>query len=62
VCRDVSRLARGQQASFVVHAIPAWSAGGRTLSLRATAIAPDARPAVGSDRLAVAAQSFAGTG
>jgi choice-of-anchor A domain-containing protein len=62
VCRDVSRLARGQQASFVVHAIPASSAGGRTLSLRATAIAPDARPAVGSDRLAVAAQSFAGTG
>jgi choice-of-anchor A domain-containing protein len=62
VCRDVSRLARGQQASFVVHAIPASSAGGRTLPLRATAIAPDARPAVGSDRLAVVAQSFAGTG
>jgi choice-of-anchor A domain-containing protein len=62
VCRDVSRLARGQQASFVVNAIPASSAGGRTLPLRATAIAPDARPAVGSDRIAVVAQSFAGTG
>jgi choice-of-anchor A domain-containing protein len=62
VCRDVSRLARGQQASFVVHAIPASSAGGRTLLLRATATAPDARPAAGSERIAVAAQSFAGTG
>jgi choice-of-anchor A domain-containing protein len=62
VCRDVSRLARGQQASFVVNAIPAASAGGRTLPLLATATAPDARPAVGSGRIAVAAQSFAGTG
>ena len=62
VCRDVSRLARGQRASFVVHAIPASSAGGRTLPLLATATAPEARPAAGSDRIAVIAQSFAGTG
>jgi choice-of-anchor A domain-containing protein len=62
VCRDVSRLARGQRASFVVHAIPASSAGGRTLPLRATATAPEARPATGRDRLAVIAQAFAGTG
>lgn len=62
VCRDVSRLARGQRASFVVNAIPAASAGGRTLPLLATATAPAARPAVGTDRIAVAAQSFAGTG
>jgi choice-of-anchor A domain-containing protein len=62
VCRDVSRLARGQQASFVVHAIPASSAGGRIVPLLATATAPDARLAVGADRIAVAAQSFAGTG
>ncbi|MGZ4271892.1 MAG: choice-of-anchor A family protein [Solirubrobacteraceae bacterium] len=62
VCRDVSRLARGQQASFVVNAIPASSAGGRTLALRATASAPDARTAVGRDRIAVIAQSFVGTG
>jgi hypothetical protein len=62
VCRDVSRLARGQQASFVVHAIPAASAGGRTLPLRATATAPDARPAAAGEGIAVIAQSFAGTG
>ena len=62
VCRDVSRLARGQHASFVVRAIPAASAGGRTLALLATASAPDARTAVGRDRLAVVAQAFAGTG
>jgi choice-of-anchor A domain-containing protein len=62
VCRDVSRLRAGQRAGFTVHAIPASSAGGRTLPLRATATAPDARPAVGSDRIAVVAQSFAGTG
>jgi Domain of unknown function DUF11 len=62
VCRDVSRLARGRRASFVVHAIPASSAGGRTLPLRATASAPDARTAVGRDRIAVVAQAFAGTG
>ena len=62
VCRDVRRLARGQRAAFTVHAIPASSAGGRTLPLRATATAPDARPAVGSDRLAVVAQSFVGSG
>jgi hypothetical protein len=62
VCRDVSRLARGQRASFVVHAIPASSAGGRILPLRATATAPDARPAAGRDRMAVIAQAFAGTG
>jgi choice-of-anchor A domain-containing protein len=62
VCRDVSRLARGQRASFVVRAIPASSAGGRTLRLRATASAPDARTAVGRDRIAVVAQAFAGTG
>ena len=47
VCRDVARLARGQRASFTVHAIPAASAGGRTLRLRATATAPEARPAAG---------------
>jgi choice-of-anchor A domain-containing protein len=62
VCRDVSRLARGQRAGFTVHAIPASNAGGRTLPLRATATAPDARPAAASDRIVVAAQSFAGTG
>jgi choice-of-anchor A domain-containing protein len=62
VCRDVSRLTRGQRASFVVNAIPASSAGGRTLPLRATASAPDARTAVGRDRIAVIAQVFAGTG
>lgn len=62
VCRDVSRLARGQRAGFTVNAIPASSAGGRTLPLRATATAPDARPATASRRIAVAAQSFVGTG
>jgi choice-of-anchor A domain-containing protein len=62
VCRDVSRLARGQRAGFTVNAIPASSAGGRSLPLRATATAPDARPAAGSARIAVAAQSFVGTG
>jgi choice-of-anchor A domain-containing protein len=62
VCRDVSRLRPGQSALFTVHAIPASSAGGRTLALRATASAPDARLAVGRDRIAVVAQSFAGTG
>ena len=62
VCRDVSRLRPGQRAAFTVHAIPASSAGGRTLPLLATATAPEARPAVGADRIAVAAQSFAGTG
>jgi hypothetical protein len=62
VCRDVRRLARGQRAAFTVHAIPAASAGGRTLPLRATATAPDARPATASRRIAVAAQSFVGTG
>jgi choice-of-anchor A domain-containing protein len=62
VCRDVSRLGRGQRASFTVHAIAAARAAGRTLRLRATATAPDARPAAGSDRIAVIAQSFAGTG
>jgi hypothetical protein len=62
VCRDVSRLARGQRAGFTVNAIPASSAGGRTLPLRATATAPDARPAAASRRIAVAAQSFVGTG
>jgi hypothetical protein len=62
VCRDVSRLRPGQTASFVVHAIAAASAGGRTLRLPATAIAPGARLAVASGRIAVVAQSFAGTG
>jgi choice-of-anchor A domain-containing protein len=62
VCRDVRRLTRGQRAAFTVHAIPAASAGGRTLPLRATATAPDARPAAASERIAVAAQSFVGTG
>ena len=62
VCRDVARLAPGQRASFTVHAIPASSAGGRTLRLLATATAPEARPAAGADRIAVVAQSFAGTG
>ena len=45
-----------------MNAIPASSAGGRTLPLLATATAPDARPAVGADRIAVVAQTFAGTG
>jgi hypothetical protein len=62
VCRDVRRLGRGQRAAFTVHAIPAASAGGRTLPLRATATAPDARPAAASERIAVAEQSFVGTG
>jgi hypothetical protein len=62
VCRDMRRLSRGQRAAFTVHAIPAASAGGRSLPLRATATAPDARPAAGSDRIAVLAQSFVGTG
>jgi hypothetical protein len=62
VCRDVSRLAPRQRASFVVHAILASSAGGRTLPLRATASAPDAQAAVGRDRIAVVAQTFAGSG
>ena len=62
VCRDISRLRAGQRAAFTVNAIPASSAGGRTLPLLATATAPDARPAVGTDRIAVAAQSFVGTG
>jgi hypothetical protein len=62
VCRDVSRLRAGQRAAFTVNAIPASSAGGRTLPLLATATAPEARPAVGANRIAVAAQSFAGTG
>jgi hypothetical protein len=62
VCRDVRRLARGQRAGFTVYAIPAARAGGQTLLLRATATAPGARPAAGSDRIAIVAQSFAGTG
>jgi choice-of-anchor A domain-containing protein len=62
VCRDVSRLARGQRAGFTVNAIPSSSAGGRSLPLRATATAPGARPVAGSARIAVVAQSFAGTG
>jgi hypothetical protein len=62
VCRDVSRLALGQRASFTVHAIAASSAGGRTLALRATATAPDALPAAGSTHIAVVAQSFVGSG
>jgi hypothetical protein len=62
VCRDVSRLRPGQRAGFTVHAIPASSAGGRTLPLLATATAPEARAAVGADRIAVAAQTFVGTG
>ena len=62
VCRDVSRLGAGQRAAFTVHAIPASSAGGRTLPLLATATAPDARPAAGADRLRSIAQTFAGTG
>jgi choice-of-anchor A domain-containing protein len=62
VCRDVRRLGRGQRVGFTVNAIPASSAGGRSLPLRATATAPDARPAAASERIAVAAQSFVGTG
>ena len=62
VCRDVSRLRAGQRAAFTVNAIPASSAGGRTLPLLATATASDARPAAGADRLPVIAQTFAGTG
>ena len=62
VCRDVARLGAGERAAFTVHAIPASSAGGRTLPLLATATAPDARPAAGADRLPVIAQTFAGTG
>jgi hypothetical protein len=62
VCRDVARLRAGQRASFTVHAIAAARAAGRTLALRATAQAPGARLALGSDRIAVIAQSFAGTG
>jgi choice-of-anchor A domain-containing protein len=62
VCRDVSRLRAGQRAAFTVHAIPASSAGGRTLPLLATATAPEARPASGGDLIAVVAQAFAGTG
>jgi Domain of unknown function DUF11 len=62
VCRDVSRLGRGQQAAFTVHAIAAARAAGRTLRLLATATAPDARPAAGSGRIAVIAQTFVGTG
>ena len=63
VCRDVSRLRAGQRAAFTVHAIPASSAGGRTL--RAARDGHGARGAArrtGSDRIAVVAQSFAGTG
>jgi choice-of-anchor A domain-containing protein len=62
VCRDVARLRAGQRASFTVHAIAAARAAGRTLRLPATASAPGARLAHGSDRIAVIAQSFAGTG
>ena len=62
VCRDVARLGAGERAAFTVHAIPASSAGGRTLPLLATATAPDARPAAGADHLPVIAQTFAGTG
>jgi choice-of-anchor A domain-containing protein len=62
VCRDVASLRPGQRAAFTVRAIAAASAGGRTLHLRATATAPGARLAIGSDRMAVVAQSFAGTG
>jgi choice-of-anchor A domain-containing protein len=62
VCRDVSRLRPGQTASFTVHAIAAARAAGRTLPLLATAAAPGAALALGSDRIAVIAQSFAGTG
>jgi choice-of-anchor A domain-containing protein len=62
VCRDVTRLRAGQRASFTVHAIAAARAAGRTLALRATASAPDAATALGSARIAVIAQSFAGTG
>jgi choice-of-anchor A domain-containing protein len=62
LCRDVSRLRAGQAASFTVHAIAASRAAGRTLRLLATAAAPGAALAVGSDRIAVIAQSFAGTG
>jgi hypothetical protein len=62
VCRDVSPLRPGQTASFTVHAIAAARAAGRTLTLLATAAAPGAALAVGSDRIAVIAQSFAGTG
>jgi hypothetical protein len=62
VCRDVSHLRSGQRAGFTVNAIPAASAGGRTLPLLATATAPEAQPAAGSDRIAVVAQSFGGTG
>jgi choice-of-anchor A domain-containing protein len=62
VCRDVARLRAGQRASFTVHAIAAARAAGRTLALRATATAPEAPIARGSARIAVIAQSFAGTG
>jgi hypothetical protein len=62
ICRDVRRLGRGQRAAFTVHAIAAARAAGRTLKLRATATAPGARTAFGADRIAVIAQSFAGTG
>jgi hypothetical protein len=62
LCRDVSRLRSGRSASFTVHAIAAASAGGRTLRLTATAAAPGAALARGRDRIAVVAQSFAGTG
>jgi hypothetical protein len=62
LCRDVRRLRKGQQAGFSVHAIASARAAGRTLRLRATANAPAARLAVASDRIAVVAQSFAGTG
>ena len=62
VCRDVSRLRAGQRAAFTVHAIPASSAGGRTLPLLATATAPDAGRPPGRTASPVIAQSFAGTG
>jgi hypothetical protein len=58
----VRRLRKGQQAGFTVHAIASARTAGRTLRLRATANAPAARLAVASDRIAVIAQSFAGTG
>jgi hypothetical protein len=62
ICRDVRRLRRGQQLGFTVNAIPAARVAGRRLRLGATATAPDARTAFGSDRIAIVAQSFAGTG
>jgi choice-of-anchor A domain-containing protein len=62
LCRDVRHLRAGQRVGFTVHAIAASRAAGRTLRLLATARAPALRPTTGSDRIAVIAQSFAGTG